>query len=280
MSVVGPAREIHGRQGKDGIGVTGGITRLFVVTTDNALDDMFTVRTAAGLPQIGEPHPRDPAYVVQSRDYEAAAEPSLSWNVTCEYGRSKNPDQDENPLNEPVKVSWRSRSRDKVLEVDLDGVPVVNSAGTLFADPVLVTRSLVVVTFVRNEPSFYGSYANDWVDHVNSATFSGGAPGTVKCVSIEADKQFKANQEYYEVTYEFWFDPDGWQPRPLNIGYQCVRDGGVKACIDADGRDAKDPQLLAADGTQLALPVSSGSETYRSFTGYPSANFNLLGLPS
>lgn len=280
MAVVGTAKENHGQQYEDGIGVTGGVTRVFFVHTDDAQDSGFIVRNASGLPLVGESHPEDPSYIVQRRTAQRAVDPGLSWVVTCEYGRSKNPSEDDNPFNEPVRVSYRSNSQDVPLIVDLEDNPVLCSNACPYLDPVIVTRAHPVWVFVRNEPNDPSSIATSYVDHVNNGTYLGKPTGTIKCTDIDGEKQFQSNQPYWEVTYTFSYRVDGWQPAPLNHGFMELSGGAHIKIKDSEGRDISEPRLLDANGAKLSAAASFTSASYGSFVGYNTANFGALGLPT
>jgi len=278
-------REVHEkRSGRLEIGTGGSFTRTFLVTTTDAVNEgPYVVCGCPGVPRLGDPLPESPLYTCRTVTPEyAGGSPSLSWYVTCEYSRRSNdPDEDhDNPLNAPVEIEARGVKVQKIVTHDLNGDPILNTAGDAFDPPLEVTRTHPVIVFTRNEPSFTFDYALSYMDHVNSGSYLGAGAGTVKCNDIAAQKMFAQAQEYWQVRYEFEYNPDGWQPQVLNAGYMQLFSGGKYKILDSDGRDVSEPWPLDASGERIAANFLPDSAIYLTFTVFPSANFNLLGLPT
>jgi hypothetical protein len=275
--------EVHSRRtGRFELGSGGTITRTFLVTTDDANDGPFQVRQV--LPVVlGHLHPDDASYSCRSITCEPTDSPSLNWFATCEYSRqSNNPDDEpDNPLNEPVQVNISGQKVTKALTKDVDGNSICTSSLQAFDPPPEITRTLPVVTFVRNEPFYDISVAMDYIDHVNSGSFMGGAAGFWKCNDISADKMFLDQQEYFQVRYVFEYNPDGWNLSLLNVSYHEIDAGTVVRIKDDEGRDVAVPWPLdLGTGAAQASPLTLGSFNYREFIVFPDANFNSLGLPT
>lgn len=274
--------EVHQqRAGVFEIGGGGSITRTFLVTTDTAADG--PVEVASALPvQLGDLHPSATSHTLQRITCSPIAVPSLHWFASCEYSRlANNIDDDANPLNVPVEVSCRGVKVTKSPLRDLDGLAFINTAGDPLDETPQIERSYPVVTFKRNEAAFsYATHMERYLDKVNSGSFMGADTGTVKCSDLSADKKFKDQMTYWEVRYEFSFNPDGWQPNILNEGYYYLDGANKKRCVDVDGRDVASPAPLSVDGEQIPSSGIPDDLYFLPFRMFDSVNFNLLGLPT
>lgn len=273
------------RGGRLEIGTGGSFTRTFLVTTDDPeVDGPYEACFCAGLPRLGDPFPSDPLYTCKTITPEPVANPAKSWFVTCEYSRRSNDPDDEpdNPLNEPVQSTFSSVKVRKPVTVDQSGAAIVNAADCAFDPPPEIERTHPTITFVRNEPFYsFATHSEPYVDHVNSATFSGADPGTVKCADITATQERENGQDYYKVTYQFEYNPDGWQLSLLNVGYMEKADGtNLTKIKDDNGRDVSTPWPLSVTGVAQGSPLTSASFNYLDFTVFPSVDFNNLGLPT
>lgn len=261
--------------------------RTFRAWSDSAADTHASIVEGAlafGLPKFFDQHPGDPTLLVRDIAPRQQDQTLKIWLINVGYASdtssSSAPGQEDNPELEPVKRNW---SRERVmlpLIRDLDGKPVMNTVGETFDPPVEVRRSLPKLTFVRNEIGWTGSTSLAFLDHVNSISFAGGAPGTVYCDDITAEERFKRGASYWVVTYVFLFDPRGWQPRPINIGYYQYIAGKRSRIKDKDGDFIAVPVPINFVGTVIPESTLPGAAVYLDFKGYDSIDFNSLGLPS
>ena len=60
----------------------------------------------------------------------------------------------QNPLLQPIDVKWSNRSQEIVADIDINGNPVVNTAGDPFDPPLMEDDPRPVLTIVRNEAIF------------------------------------------------------------------------------------------------------------------------------
>ena len=284
MTVTLISEQHKNRGGKLEMGSGGSFTRCFrVQTTDPENEGPYEVCFAAGMPSLGDPFPSNPLYTLRSITPSPLSDPSVEWLATCEYSRnSGNPDDEpDNPLNEPVQISVRGNKVTKAPIRDLDLKKFVNTVGDPFETAVEIERTYPVVVFTRNEPAFgFESHAKPFLDRVNNGSYLGGATGTVKCTDLSAEKHFSEAMEYWQVRYEFSYNPDGWQPQVLNAGYYFKDAGERNRCVDVDGRDTASPMPLTESGSQIAPSGIPAQLHYIEFRMYESANFGSLGLPT
>ena len=197
------------------------------------------------------------------------------WDATATYGPYDAANQPQNPTLRPLKITWSSTVREKVLVADSDGNAVLNSAGDPFDPPVVVDEYYPVVTIGRaemtNDPALNFKYRSA----INSDVFLGADPGTVKCVPIEAELAFDQDIGwYYNKTYRFEFDQGGWNKGSLDQGLRSLA-GGIVSPIFAKGVAITEPALL--DGSGKALPVS-GAPVFLDFKRYASLPFAIFNI--
>lgn len=182
-----------------------------------------------------------------SRKIKQDSDGELTWELDLEFSSdSEAQGKEENPLDELPRYSLQWETRDKVIEQDLDGEPIVNTVGDLFTDPPYTEEEdLPVMVVTRNEASLPVALAMDYKNKVNSDEFYGAEPGKVKLKAITTGElQVQNDVEFYKVTYEFVFNPDGWQPEILNRGHRAKNaDGKI---IDLPNKEVRN---LKEDGT-------------------------------
>ena len=263
-------------------------TRTYLIETSNKNDDgyyiIYQCWVAGILPKIWDYHPSD--FLSRVRSVELTQwHGSKFWKGVVNYStHGKDPaKQDENPLNKPVIRSFSTKEQKRFTWVDIYDVPIFNSAKTLYA-PLEVPFAVVTLQFERNEAYFDGSICLTYVDHLNSSTFSGADPGTVKCDSISAAEKYEGDYHYWAVTYVFSYNVYGWQPRVLNEGLmQKSGSGGStkwKPCIDGKGNPVRQPVPLDSSGAQIPPQNLPGSAIFNTFEVIEVADFNALGLPA
>ncbi len=216
------------------------------------------------------------------QDIEVAAEgtdDSRSYKITVNYGPYDANTFPENPLEHPIQVTWDNASYTKIVDEDINGDPVFNSAGDYFDPPVERDHARPVMRITRNEQTFDPAIAAAYGDRVNADTFAGQDPGRWKCKPPTAQIQYHQACGWYAiVNYEFELqtDPeqDGWKKRILDQGmYQLS--GGARKPIQIKGQPADKPIPLDGSG----VPISpAGTPVYLDFDIYPSVDFSGLGF--
>lgn len=213
---------------------------------------------------------------------DPAAEDDCTWVATVDYGAYDPTQFPENPLNQPLKISWGGSRFERVVEEtieDQDGnkQTVLNSAGDYFDPPVLVDDSRPTLRIVRNEKKYDPQYAILWKDTLNKKVFFGFDPHTVKMTMPTGDLEYNPICGFfYVVTYEFEVNPDGWRKRILDQGIRTLDgSGNVSPAVDHDGNAVTSPVLLDGSGGQLA---SGDDPFYLEYDVYNEADFEVLSL--
>lgn len=257
-------------------------TRLFRVLTDDPHTGGFAVRAALGFTvgaqyQVGTPG-TDPWAESDTGAFCTAiraecVEDGCEWTVTAEYGpwTPKN----ENPLLDPEELEYGGAQFERVIDFDINGDPICNSAGDWFDPPVTIDDSRPTFTVTRNEGTFDRARARQMRDKLNAALFYDYAPGTVKCGFITGQRLWHAAIGfYYKVRYPFDVNEDGWDRTILDQGYRYLS-GSQRKQILVDGSPATSPVPLDGAGGQLAV---GGTPVGLAFTLYESADFSTFGF--
>jgi hypothetical protein len=188
---------------------------------------------------------------------------SLGWIVTIEYGpysalfAGGGPTQ--NPLLQPIDVSWQTRSQQTVVDQDINGLPIVNTAGDPFDPPLMEDQPRATLTVVRNEATFNQSLQIQYYNAVNSDVFANYNPLMARVLNIGSKSMFHQDAGwYYQVTYEFEFlDPisptvglNGYRRTVLSQGMRAISSSvsGEKYHVMFKGVPVTEPVLLTQKG--------------------------------
>ncbi len=252
-------------------------TEVFRVTTDGN-DDTEQVLNSPAVKQIFHLFPSDTAARVTNVKCTSREENNKEFNVAVQFSTAASgseEEEDPDPLNASPDVTWASTAVNVVAEKDRDGEAILNKAGDAFDPPVEVERPHAVLTVSQNEASFSGAIALQYVQKVNSTTFEGAAAGEVMCRSISAVDETKNNIQYWRVTYEFEFAPEGWQPEILEQG---LRDTNGDPLKGDDGDDVTTPVPIDTLGDRIPKSSLPESAIFTVFNVYNETDFNAIGL--
>lgn len=255
------------------------LVRKFRVQTSGA-ERGFSALRASGLPVRYEAHPEDPlSFAFKGSVAPDSNQPGF-YIVTITYSNDYNQDVTQ----ERPEVSWEDEEYERVVDKDRNGDPILNAAGDRYEEPVIFTDSRPVLRHSRNEQFFDQLQAYQYNRSVNSDTFYGAAPGTMR-VKITAQQKWRDDVEYWRVTYLFRYNPDGWQPEVLEQGlYQKIDIGSpgtpviAKMSCTVKGKSPGDSEPVSyavpidADGKQIDpddLPDDAVYTQYEVLTPLP-----------
>ncbi len=270
--------DIFGGEDKDGPTYT----LVFKVVME-AGDGPFAVRSAVGI-SYGDVY----SFGAETDALATAAEISekpvgtsrTDWTVTVVFKRAKTEDggqESENPLTDPVEVEWDYEERQKVIERDVSGNRICNSAKDRYDEIIFVDDFRRLLRIRRNEASFPKSLADALSNKTNAATWNGYAAKQVKLKPIRASRAYnKAIGFYWVVSYEFQFAAIGedWKRYILDAGLNEIV-SGTKRQMKLDGKPTTVPLALNGSGVQLA---TAGTPVYNSYELIGTADFSLLNL--
>lgn len=175
-----------------------------------------------------------------------------------------------NPFESPASYSWAQITETENVEEDVNGNPIVNSAGDPFDQPPTITDRYWQLTVTRNEPYFNLAQAVTYQNKVNSDTVylqGVGAgkltAGQVMCVSILPVGDYDLDDNFVSIAYTFWIRESGFQLRRLDIGYRQWLNGEDKSkpLTDENGNDITVPVPLNGEGIQYTDTANTGTGT-------------------
>jgi hypothetical protein len=270
MSILSVDEEYEGRGGSINRAFERRYTRVFDVTTSDPLVGPLAVRADVRLPQIGHSYtngagPYDPLLETDTGAFanEITAEcvggpegAGIHWRVTVQYEPWDPFDSDV--LSQKVRVQFAGERTERVIDFDKDGVPVRNSAGDRFGDPVTVDAHITTMVITRNElvSAFDIELASLYSDTINNATWNGIPAFRAKMgIITTSEEQYDSVSQrwYYTVTYPVQLSRTAWRKDLLDQGYNVLVAGRPKAILDPDGQPVTDPRALDGSGGLLGI---------------------------
>jgi hypothetical protein len=167
-----------------------------------------------------------------------------------------------NPLLMPARVRFENATTQVAAFEDVDGNPIINSAGCPYDPPLMrdVVRATLYVE--RNEspsavnPATLTALSNT----VNLEPFNGWPAKTVRLAPIkmpEVQYSQATNTFYYPFVYQFEINFDTWTKQVLNAGYLQLDPEGNLTPILIAGQPATVPVPLDEDGHAILRPSTA-----------------------
>ena len=304
MSVVS-IKPASGRSGDFGLATDSSAKRMFRIVVTSKLDDEVYIRnygqsnTYNGqrmlpLPYV-DAHPTLPAFICKNLSITQDKSSPLIWEATATYSSRPVSNLDlqvqeaPDPILRPAEISWATVSYQKACLKDINGKPIVNSAGDTFDPPVEFTLNRYCATVTKNLLVVPG-WLLDYESAVNSDAYvidglsvpaeksriSGLTISALKREKIAAGIEFF----YRTVSFRIEFAREGWKLKVLDMGYRYKdpSDATKRIPIPEDGsvkfsRPVTSPRLLDGAGGVLANP-SPTTAVFLSFDAYPLKPFN------
>lgn len=137
-----------------------------------------------------------------------------------------------------------------------EGTGAQNSAGDP-VDGLEEESSHVKLTYANSQVKFPNfRELQRYTNRCNNAAFLGAEKYTVRMVGWNAEYDQKNN--VWSISVEFLYNPDGWQIKFIDAGFNENINGERRAIVDKAGNPVSKPVPLDGDGKALALPVGSG----------------------
>ena len=213
------------------------------------------------------------------------------WIVTCSYTSNpdvKDPeDVQENPLNRPAVIQRSPVQRQRILERDVDGNLLVNTADDPFNPPVEREEHSPSFTITKNLANWPYALELALTDSVNSSAIVYVSRGIsygarlVKCNGFSGGESYENGYKFWACSVALEVNWDGWNKDKLNAGCRekfIADDSSVHILpiIGSNGDSITDPVKLNADGTK-ASPYAD--PVYLPCKKHREANFaNLFSL--
>lgn len=176
------------------------------------------------------------------------------YTLTLTYDNDplESPEEEENPLARPPKISSRAQMRTVACDVDRHGDPILTSVGlppTTLPEKDVADR---VFSVEKETATWDESVADQFAGVLNSAPFLGKPARTVLCADLGAASAFENGVSHWVRTMEFVYRRSGWDFQRLDADvYENASSeaGGVRLRIkDAGGDPIGDPVPLDGAG--------------------------------
>lgn len=233
----------------------------------------------------GAPHPDWAAATCDSIDCERnpTLPPHCSWNISYHYSTNAVVPEnttDPDPVLRRVKRRTATTEQQHFIVKDKNGDLIVDSAGSPPDGGVPVTDFFGSYTWERDEAHTSTSMqqAAAYSGRTNSTTFMGCAAGTLM-LKVTGEEKWEGSYHYWTFTYQMDYDPDGWDPQPVNAGlYELV--AGTRKRIMVEGKPVQEPQPLDAAGAEIPVASRPGACIFIDVDHRTSFDFATLGLPT
>jgi hypothetical protein len=259
--------------------------RYFQVETDNPAVGARAVREA--LP-IGIGNTYDTGHEIDKFSFcedikvkcrDGDNDDGCTWDCELLYGPYDAIQRPENPLLAPIKTNWDAIQFETIVDRDINGNAVVNTAGDYFDPPVTRDDNRPLLVIVRNEGSYDPDLAGLYRDAINQDIFLNRfAPLTVKCKAIKPQHILDPFIGWYwEVTYEFEIKRDTWIKEILSQGMRQLKEdrSGWEVITDKGGPISA-PVPLDENGRKLD---PSADPVFMEYHIYNELSFSVFNFP-
>jgi hypothetical protein len=253
MAVLSVTEHWNGREASRDSGNVREYKRTFLVLCSSMLDGPFTVGAPfTGIPTLFSYYVDQTGAVdlgarVHKYTVKQRSEDPLTWEVGVLYtssvgkrppagsgksGKAEQADKgstDDNPLNRPAIVRVQFQKFDKPIDLDKNGFPLRNFAGTPFQSTVVDdTRTITTIDF--NRPTLDRALIGLYQDTLNSDAGWWGTPLCCK-MNITAESAFENGSKYwkYSVTIE--------NRTPIDIGSDSMTPNKTAAAWSSQPRE-------------------------------------------
>lgn len=219
------------------------------------------------------------------KDNERALLMTIRYDGKDEDGESADPPSGTDPETwQRITVSSQQITKPAVGWPTRGAVPDENAAGeghgaqNSAGDPVdglEEEHSLVKLVYTNTQvvnPVF--TELNRYTNRCNDGEFLGGADYTVRMIGWNAE--YDQKNQYWSVSVEFLYNPDGWQIRYYDAGYNEVVDLKRRAILDERGNPVSKPVPLNAGGQAQELTDPPAEPEMLELFPYKIANMSSL----
>jgi hypothetical protein len=268
----------------------------FVETPD---DNEVTVKADARIPYEKSRHPLFASLSCSGISVDRRG--PLHFEVSADYtsppykdNPGQGPGEQQGPLSQPTQVSYFTITSEEPIDEDINGSPITTACGEPISG---IARPIsdLGVRLAKNFATFDPATFYQFIDCVNSDTFIGFPPGTLRIANISSDEQFYTDENgnsvpYWSVNVEIHArkpyrttNEKAWWKRVRHEGYQ-VRTStftpvgslfAVVRAVDANKEPVSQPVQLDANGFKLA---DQSQATWREFKVFSEVSFASMGF--
>lgn len=260
--------------------------RYFWVYSDTRDEDPVTVRTAAGLPQVGDVSPSDGGSIVQSVRVRRDEDRPDRWEAEVQYSSELIRDvEDEEPetLADLEHIQIGTRQGDRLIERRLDGSMTLNSAGDPIEGLTMPWNALqmTIEQYVTGDPDYY--VLSKWVNAINSATWRSVPQyfAQIAAINLVEAKSPIDGSDCWKRTVNVILahteqNPYGFRLHVLDAGLR-EKVSGKLSHIRSPGNMALVGKPVPLNGSGSPLPLG-GTPVYLDVNPYPILDFATLGI--
>ena len=260
-------------------------TLMFKVLLDDFSKGQDDACQVSGIPVGFSLHPTIPWARLRKKTATRQGN-SCVWFVKCEYTTPDNNTGEEQENDDPeldiATMSVSFEDREEVLKNTLGGTRVAaggikNSAGEVFNPPPTKSVSSVVLEITQNYAATYAvlTTALSYMDCINSDTFLGCDPHTVRLCSVSPKSNVRNGTAYLEIGFVFKVRPT-WDLELLDIGSYYLDADGKQVAFEYQGH----PKQGLLDGSGHALASGAPDYFLPAKQIYTAKAFSSLSLPT
>ena len=276
MAVVDSRELFRGRGGSQKYGEVPTYKREFLVRVDSMATSELLIAQAPGIAML-DAHPDQANALLNDVSVTQDGDSPFHYRVSLSYGVLE--DADENPLDRPDQFNYTGAITSGPAFIhygDGNDSPkvIVNTAG----DPLEgmeMEKAEWRISISGNRSVFNKSMAANYLNTINSDTYSGLEPGTVKCQGISGSRKIElvngSKLVYWEVNVELAHRGENWRLKTWDVGFNEIVDGERKKILDAAKKEVSQPVALH-EGEQKAAGEEPDMLTFKiykekAFTG-------------
>jgi hypothetical protein len=214
----------------------------------------------------------DPNAFLNSVNVRQVSDDGATWEATASYSANEN---NNNPfvLEPEISIDWQLY--DIALDRDVAGTAIRNSAGDPFNDPLYRQKSYPIIKATLFEQTYPLTTAFALADTLNDSEWNGMASGTVLAKAPRSVRVSTVSGYAWQTSYEFYYQPDGWNASVLDNGFHYLDSSGERRKILVDDEPTSQPLPLDGDGNLLS---PTGVPVYREFQIFPTTSFSAFNI--
>ena len=249
MAVVDSRELFRGRGGSQKYGEVPSYKREFLVRVDTMDTSETAIAQAPGIAMLSA-HPDVAAALLNDVSVTQDGDSPFHYRVSLSYGVLE--DADENPLDRPDQFNYTGAITSGPCFIHYDDgndspKTIANTAG----DPLPGLEKECAewrISISGNRADFNKSLASDYLNTVNSDSYSGLAAGTVKCQGISGSRKIEivsgSKLVYWEITVELAHRGESWRLKTWDCGFNEIVGGERKKILDAAKKELSEPVSL------------------------------------
>jgi hypothetical protein len=251
MTVIAWREVIDGRGATQKFGENVKCKRTFIATVNDPTTSVSEINNSIGINWL-DPHPEFSAVYCTDMSCQNDGDP-LHYKVEFTYDLIKPEDRAQLPWERTDKFSFSGgvSTAPAIIHYN-DGFSspklIVNTAG----DPLEGAERENAewrITITGNRQYFPYSMAMGYINTVNSDSWSGFAPGTLKVQAISGQRDVEqvnnAEVAYWQVSVEIAYRAEGWALKLWDVGYSEIISGERKKILDKLKEPVSEPAALS-----------------------------------